>query len=96
MKKGTAILLEPGAGEQEAVEAVKAKYADKIRSAQGWYGVAVVNIKGRDPAPGATASDPRTLLVKVVANGYEVYGLLGTVTDKVEVTTGKFKATKAK
>ena len=90
MKKGTAIVLKNGSSEADAVEAVKAKYADKIRSAQGWYGVAVVNIEGDESKKDAG----RTLLVKVIASGFEVYGLLGTVKNEVVVKTGKFVATK--
>ena len=87
MAKGTAIKLAHGSDESAAVAAVRNKYAEKIRSSDGWYGTAVVNIDADADGKGAT-----TMLVKAIKDGFEVYGLLGTITDKVTVKAGKFES----
>lgn len=86
MKKGTAINLPHGSDEAAAVAAVRAKYSEKIRSSDGWYGQAVVNIAADDDKKGG-----RTLIVKAVKNGFQVFALLGSIMDKVTVKAGAFK-----
>jgi hypothetical protein len=85
MKKGTAISLPHGSDEEAAAMAVRNKYDEAIRSPKGWYGVAVVNIEAD-----ADGNNARKLLIKVVKNGFEVYGLIGHIEDKVQVKAGKF------
>jgi molybdopterin converting factor small subunit len=86
MSKGTAIVLEFGSDENAVVNAVREKYASQRATAAGWHGQAVVNIKANDDGKGA-----RTLIVKGLKNGFEVYGLIGAIEDKVKTTAGTFK-----
>jgi hypothetical protein len=85
MKQGSVISLPAGSDEAAAVNAVKAKYAEKLRSPQGWYGNATVRIEADKDGKGG-----RALIVKAVASGFEVYGLIGAVLTEVVVKTGKF------
>lgn len=85
-KKGTAISLPFGSTAEDAITAVRDKYADKRETASGWHGQAVVNVDANDDGKGAT-----TFIVKGLKNGFEVYGLLGRVIDTVEVKTGSFE-----
>lgn len=93
MKKGTAISLDFVADEAtnetitRAVDAVRTKYADKRTSAVGWHGTAVVNIAGKDEE-----SSGLTYLVKGLKDGWDVFGLLGSVVDTIKVETGSFEA----
>jgi hypothetical protein len=87
MQKGTAIVLDHGADAEAAINAVREKYADKRATASGWHGQAVVNVKANDDGKGAT-----TFIVKGLKNGFEVYGLLGSVLDEVTTTAGTFEA----
>jgi len=86
MAKGTAIVLAHGSDENAAVKAVRAKYSAQRGTAAGWHGTAVVNIKADDNGEGA-----RTLIIKGLKDGFEVYGLLGRVEDKVTTKAGTFK-----
>jgi len=93
MKKGTAITLDFVADEttettiNRAVDAVRAKYADKRSTAVGWHGTAVVNIAGEtDDARGLT------YLVKGLKDGWDVFGHLGSVTDVVKTEAGSFES----
>jgi len=86
MAKGTAISLPYGSDETAAVKAVRAKFKDKRATAAGWHGTAIVNVKAGD-GEGETA---RTFIVKGIKNGYEVYGLLGRIVDKVTTKAGTF------
>ena len=86
-QKGTAIVLAHGAGEVEAIAAVREKYADKRATASGWHGQAVVNVEGDTDGKGA-----QTYIVKGLKNGFEVYGLLGRILDEVVTTPGDFEA----
>ncbi len=85
MAKGAPITLKFGSDESSAVEAVRSKYADKIRSSDGWYGSAVINIEADNDGKGS-----KTLIVKAIKDGFQVYALMGTITDKVTVKPGKF------
>ena len=93
IKKGTAISLDFIADEAtsatitRAVDAVRAKYADKRASACGWHGTAVVNIAGKDEATSGL-----TYLVKGLKDGWDVFGLLGSVTDTIKVEVGTFES----
>ena len=86
MAKGTAITLAFGSDENAAVKAVRAKYTKQRATAAGWHGSAVVNIKADAEGKGA-----RTLIVKGLKDGYEVYGLIGRIKDKVKTTAGTFE-----
>jgi hypothetical protein len=97
MAKGTAIIIKAqerdGTFEGDAslaVAAVNSKYEAQMRSQQGWYGIAVVNLEPNEER-GIKAD---TILVKVTAAGAEVYTLAGMVPTVVKVQTGKFKAVK--
>jgi hypothetical protein len=89
-QKGTAITLEHGASVEDAINAVREKYAEKRATASGWHGQAVVNVKPNDDGKlGAT------YIVKGLKNGFEAYGLLGRVLDVVETTAGAFESAAA-
>jgi hypothetical protein len=94
MAKGTAIVIKAEARDGEfstdadlAVKAVNAKYEAQMRSQQGWYGIAVVNLEGNEERKLASS----TILVKVTAKGCDVFSFAGSVANTVKVTTGKFK-----
>jgi hypothetical protein len=84
MKKGTAILLDAGSSNVDAVTAVYNKYADKIRSPKGWFGNATVNIKTSDDDD----SVARTLIVKAVNGGFDVYEKTEHVPIRLEAKIG--------
>ena len=83
MKKGTAILLDSDASNVDAVKAVYDKYADKIRSPKGWFGNATVNVKSADGE-----SIDRTLIVKAVNGGFDVYEKTEHVPIRLEAKIG--------
>jgi hypothetical protein len=95
MAKGTAIVIKAEARDGKfatdadlAVKAVNDKYEAQMRSQQGWYGIAVVNLLGDE----ARALEASTVLVKVTAKGADVFAFAGSVANTVKVTTGKFKS----
>jgi len=83
--KGAAIKLPHGSDPADAVRAVETKFAEKLRSPRGWYGTAVVNVSADEKGNGA-----QTYIVKATASGFDVFGYIGHVANKVTVTTGKF------
>jgi len=89
--KGSAIKVPAGTSPAGCIEAVKKHYEVKLRSPRGWYGQVVVNVEADERTKGDVG---KTYIVKALANGFEVYGLIGTVTDKVKVVAGEFIAAK--
>lgn len=91
--KGLALIIKASERDGEfntdadlAVAAVTTKYEDKMRSQQGWYGIAVVNLE----ADIERKLEAATLLVKVTTKGCDIFRYAGSVANKVKVTTGKF------
>ena len=85
--KGTSLKLPCGSTNADCVKVVMEKHGDAIRSPQGWYGVATVSVDGD-----GKGVMPRTVLVKVVRDGCDVYEKTGEVRSTVVVTTGELKS----
>jgi len=83
--KGAAIALAADKTAEDAVNAVRERYADKIRSAKGWAGNATVNFVD------ANGKKTRTLIVKSVTGGFDVYECIGHVPVSYEPSVGKLK-----
>jgi hypothetical protein len=84
--KGTAIKVKHGSSIDEVVNAVREKYAEARATAKGWHGTAVVNVEADENGKNAS-----TYLVKGTKSGFEVFGFLGAVEDKVVTKAGKFE-----
>jgi hypothetical protein len=88
-QKGSAFSFAFGTSEDAIADSLNKHYAEKLRSPVGWYGTATVNV-----AADAKGGGSRTLKYARTACGWEVYGLVGTITDAVTVKTGKFQPIK--